>query len=124
MLKRDLIKYVRDKAKSGYKKADQCRICGGTSNLELHHYNGLTALLDRWIRTNNLSVKTEEDILSVRNAFIAQHTEELYEKVVTLCKPHHARLHEIYGKDPGLGTATKQEDWVEKQRAKTNSKVA
>ena len=36
-LKRDLVKYVRDKAKSGYQKETQCFICGETDNLEFHH---------------------------------------------------------------------------------------
>ena len=33
-LKRDLVKYVRDKAKSRYKKSNQCYICGDTENLD------------------------------------------------------------------------------------------
>jgi len=31
-LKRDLVKYVRDKAKSKYKKETECYICGSTEN--------------------------------------------------------------------------------------------
>ena len=33
--KRDLVKYVRDKAKSQYKKENECYICGNTDNLDL-----------------------------------------------------------------------------------------
>ena len=32
--KRDLVKYVRDKAKSQYKKGSECFICGNTDNLD------------------------------------------------------------------------------------------
>ena len=31
--KRDLVKYVRDKAKSQYKKGSECYICGSTDEL-------------------------------------------------------------------------------------------
>ena len=37
-LKRDLVKYVRDKAKSKYNKGTECFICGVTENLDFHHY--------------------------------------------------------------------------------------
>ena len=57
-LKRDLVKYVRDKAKSGYKKDTQCFICGETENLEFHHFYGLTELLDSWLKSNEITVKT------------------------------------------------------------------
>ena len=39
--KRDLVKYVRDKAKSQYKKGNTCYICGNTENLDFHHFYGL-----------------------------------------------------------------------------------
>ena len=45
-LKRDLVKYVRDKAKSQYKKDTECYICGSTENLDFHHFYGLTELLE------------------------------------------------------------------------------
>ena len=50
-LKRDLVKYVRDKAKSQYKKDTECYICGSQENLDFHHFNGLTELLDIWLRS-------------------------------------------------------------------------
>ena len=62
-LKRDLVKYVRDKAKSGYKKDTQCFICGETENLEFHHFYGLTELLDSWLKSNEITVKTVEQIM-------------------------------------------------------------
>ena len=117
-LKRDLVKYVRDKAKSRYRKNDKCYICGETENLDFHHFFGLTELLDHWIQKQGIKVETEEDILSAREIFIEQHEKELYDEAVTLCNMHHLRLHSIYGKRPKLVTAMKQKRWVEKQRVK------
>ena len=116
--KRDLVKYVRDKAKSRYQKSNNCYICGDTENLDFHHFFGLTELLERWLKKNNIVVETEEDILNIRETFIQKHEKELYDEAVTLCHLHHLRLHSIYGKRPKLITAMKQKRWVEKQRAK------
>ena len=44
-LKRDIVKYVRDKAKSRYEKASECRICGTNERLDFHHFYSLTLLL-------------------------------------------------------------------------------
>jgi len=116
--KRDLVKYVRDKAKSRYQKSNNCYICGDTENLDFHHFFGLTELLEKWLRKNKIVVETEEDILDVRETFIQIHEKELYDEAVTLCHLHHLRLHSIYGKRPKLITAMKQKRWVEKQRVK------
>ncbi len=43
-LKRDVVKYVRDKAKSKYKKGSACEICGETEQLDFHHFYSLTPL--------------------------------------------------------------------------------
>ena len=75
-LKRDLVKYVRDKAKSRYRKNDKCYICGETENLDFHHFFGLTELLDHWIQKQGIKVETEEDILSAREIFIEKHEKE------------------------------------------------
>ena len=37
-LKRDAVKYVRDKAKSKYEKGTECHICGETEQLDFHHF--------------------------------------------------------------------------------------
>jgi len=115
-LKRDLVKYVRDKAKSDYEKGTECRICGATEELDFHHFNGLTELLEKWLRGQKID--TAEKIMEVRDDFIAQHHKELYEDTVTLCHTHHMKLHSLYGKRPILSTAPKQARWVEKQRDK------
>ena len=117
-LKRDLVKYVRDKAKSQYKKGTECYICGSTENLDFHHFNGLTELLESWLKEKKIQVKEEDDILNLREQFIAEHRTELYDEAVTLCHEHHLRLHSIYGKRPKLVTAKKQIRWVGIQRDK------
>ena len=44
-LKRDVVKYVRDKAKSKYEKGTACGICGETEQLDFHHFYSLTPFL-------------------------------------------------------------------------------
>ena len=117
-LKRDLIKYVRDKAKAKYPKGSDCFICGSKENLDFHHFHGLTELLDIWLLRNKINISTAEDIISVRERFIEEHYQELYDEAVTLCHTHHLKLHSIYGKRPSLATAPKQKRWVGKQREK------
>ena len=117
-LKRDLVKYVRDKAKSKYKKEAECYICGSTENLDFHHFYGLTELLESWMKNKDITVETEEEILELREVFIKENEDKVYKQAVTLCHMHHLRLHNIYGKRPKLITAKKQERWVEIQRNK------
>ncbi len=117
-LKRDLVKYVRDKAKSQYKKGTNCYICGATENLDFHHFHGLTELLESWLKKNKIEITGEDDILNLREQFIAEHKLEVYDEAVTICHEHHLRLHSIYGKRPKLVTARKQQRWVDIQRDK------
>ena len=53
-LKRDVVKYVRDKAKSRYEKASACEICGATEQLDFHHFYSLTPLLNQWLQRTNM----------------------------------------------------------------------
>jgi len=117
-LKRDLVKYVRDKAKSKYKKDTHCYICGSTEKLDFHHFYGLTELLEWWMKENKITIETENEILELREHFIAENEDKVYTHAVTLCHSHHLRLHGIYGKRPKLVTAIKQQRWVEIQRDK------
>ena len=64
-LKRDLVKYVRDKAKSKYDKGTECRICGSKENLDFHHFYGLTELLEKWLREQKLVIQTAEEIMEM-----------------------------------------------------------
>jgi hypothetical protein len=116
--KRLAVKHVRDKAKAAYEKQDHCYICGTAEDLELHHFFSLTLMLERWARNKGYDITTDEGILAVREEFISEHTTELYDKVRTLCNPHHVALHKVYGKAPVLGSEPKQERWVELQKAK------
>ena len=114
-LKRDLVKYIRDKAKSGYKKGTECHICGTEEDLDFHHFYSLSPLLHKWVKQKKV---LPEDVLEFRDIFIEEHWAELYEHTVTICHEHHLQLHSIYGKDPSLATATKQKRWVDIQREK------
>lgn len=115
ILKRDLIKYIRDRAKSRYNKGSACEICSTTENLDFHHFYTMTPLLNKWLSRKKHS---PEDVMEWRDEFIAEHEQELFNDTVTLCHDHHLLLHSIYGKDPALGTAKKQMRWVEIQANK------
>jgi hypothetical protein len=114
-LKRDLVKYIRDRAKARYDKGTECFICSSTEELDFHHYNSLSPLLHRWVKANKLN---PSDVLEWRDRFIEEHMVELYDEAVTICHLHHLKLHEIYGRNPNLGTAKKQGRWVQRQRDK------
>jgi 5-methylcytosine-specific restriction endonuclease McrA len=116
--KRIPIKWIRDGAKSAYEKQSHCWICQSTTDLELHHTHSLTLLLDRWCHSEGIQLETDEDVLRIRDRFISEHHCEIYEQVYTLCNQHHVRLHQVFGKAPGLLTAPKQQRWIELQRDK------
>jgi hypothetical protein len=122
-LKRLEVKYIRDGAKSAYKKDTECYICGTNEELQLHHFHTVTLMWENWKRKNKIIIETAEDIMNVRDSFVLEHYKEMYEEVVTLCKFHHMeRLHKIYGKVPLLLTAKKQKIWCEKRREKEYKK--
>lgn len=112
------VKWVRDKAKSAYVKADSCYICNSKENLELHHLHSITILLNTWAEKNNLDISTDENILEVRDRFIEEHHTEIYDLVYTLCNRDHVRLHGVYGKAPSPSTVDKQKRWIEIQKSK------
>lgn len=115
-LKREVIKYVRDRTKSQYTIGESCEICKTKDKLELHHYYTISLLVEKWIDVKKYK---PEDVLDWRDEFINEHKRELYDEVVTLCNYHHQqRLHNIYGQSPPLNTASKQKTWVRIQRDK------
>lgn len=121
MLKRDPVKYIRDKAKARYEKGTECRICGSQVRLDFHHFYTLAPLLHKWLEEKKKirpEHYTDEYIVIWREEFIDDNWNELYEETVTLCHDHHLKLHSIYGRNPGLHTAGKQKKWVEIQRDK------
>lgn len=117
-LLRDKIKYVRDKAKARYRKGLLCEICGIEENLDFHHYYTMTPLFNKWCKEKGYTVKVVDDILNIRDLFISEHEDKIYNQTVTLCHPDHMKLHGVYGKDPALTTAEKQKNWVRIQREK------
>ena len=120
-LKRDPIKYIRDKAKAKYEKGSEYEICGTKVKLDFHHYYTLSPLYHQWIEAKKKirpDHYTNEYIVIWREEFIEDNWQELYFDTVTLCKPHHQKLHSIYGRNPPLHTAKKQMRWVEIQREK------
>lgn len=120
-LKREAVKYIRDKAKSKYEKGDRCEICGSTVRLDFHHFYTLANLLPKWLKEKSKLAPqhyTDDRVLLWRDEFIDDNWAELYEHTATLCHTHHLQLHSVYGKNPSLGTASKQKRWVEKQRDK------
>ena len=120
-LKRDPVKYIRDRAKSKYKKDDECFICGTTTELDFHHFYSLSPLSEvvKAKDKERPSHYTDEYIVIWRDEFIEDNWAELYEHTVTICHAHHLELHKIYGRNHRLGTAEKQMRWVEIQRDKT-----
>ena len=114
------VKWVRDRAKAAYVKNDTCCICGTGADLELHHFNSITLLLEKWASAKRYDISTDDGILAVRDEFIAEHNNELYEQVRTLCNKHHVSLHRIFGKAPPAGSATRQERWINIQEEKFN----
>ena len=116
-LSRYYVKWIRDAAKSSYQKKTYCEICGVTEELDFHHFYSVSELVHAWERING-EVKSDEEAIAERDRFIEQHKYELFEATVTLCNPHHMKLHSIYGKNPKLSTAKKQESWVRIQREK------
>jgi len=118
-LKRDIIKYVRDLAKSSYQKDKECFICGTEEELQFHHVNSLTLLWNKWAKKYSIIIDTVDDILVAREDFKGYHFKELYTETLTLCKNCHMnKLHKIYGKTPALGTAQKQLRWAQRMRDK------
>lgn len=123
-LKRYSVKYIRDAAKSAYVKDDHCCICDATEELQLHHYASLADLWTNWCRRNKIRIECVEDVLAIRDQFIAQHHDELYNDVVTLCKGHHQELHQNFGKAPAPGLAKAQDKWVALKRRKWLEKLS
>lgn len=115
---RTAIKWIRDLAKSHYKRDTKCAICGVEHELEFHHYNTVSLVLKQYAEDYDLSLDSKEEILAMREKFIKDKWHEMVEDAVTLCATHHKLLHKLYGKEPELHTASKQKIWVERQHEK------
>ena len=118
--KRIPVKWIRDRAKAAYDKKEFCYVCNTREDLELHHLQSITLLLNAWAERKSYDISTDEGILAVRDEFIEEHHKELYEDVFTLCNKHHVKLHGVYGKAPPLASGPKQSRWLEIQKARVN----
>jgi len=112
------VKWVRDKAKSAYEKQAACYICGTDKDLELHHFHSVTLLLTAWAALRGHDISTDAGICAVRDSFIAEHHDELYNQVRTLCNPHHVALHAVFGKAPAANSVERQSRWCDRQKDK------
>ena len=117
-LPRYFTKIIRDGAKNNYRKDTECYICGATEDLQFHHHNTISVLVNNWVNKHKLDVASLEEAQELRVVFISEHMDELYIHATTLCKTHHDKLHKVYGRNPILSTAPKQARWIEKQRVK------
>ena len=119
-LKRLPVKFVRDYIKKDYKLKDCCFICGSTDSLELHHLYSVSELFNQWCTKNKvLQIKNDEHIKELRVQFAQDCAEDLsHDNLYTLCKPHHVRLHTIYGQSYGNHLATKIKSWIYLQKEK------
>lgn len=120
--KRVAVKHCRDGIKANYKKDCECAVCGTAEDLELHHYTTFSLLLEQYCKERNISIETDEEVLAMRDQFYEDHWYELVDYTVTLCNTHHKQLHKIYGKQPALSTAKKQEAWVQKFKERLSGK--
>lgn len=121
---RTAVRWLRDGIKSNYVKAAECACCGCTTDLELHHYNTVSIILKNYCSEHGIPIDTDEEVLAMRDDFYKAYWHELVEHTVTLCATHHKALHKIYGREPALSTASKQENWVNRVHGRLSGKDA
>lgn len=121
--KRVAVKWIRDRAKSAYQKQDHCFICGAGVDLELHHLASINYLLETWAKHLGHDISTDNGVLAIRDQFIAEHHQEIYVDVFTLCNRHHVELHGVYGKSPLPHTVALQQRWLERRRDQAAGKT-
>lgn len=117
-LKRLPVKYIRDYIKKDYIKDTKCYICDSTQELELHHLYSLSQLFNSWCTKNKINIDNV-DILVIRTQFYEDNKVALdNSNLVTLCKKHHMRLHNIYGQTYSNNLIPKIRNWLEVQKNK------
>ena len=113
------VKWVRDSIKSKYKEKEPCYICGSEENIELHHLYSVSELWNNWLKKNHITINTDEDVLANRNTFEQDNLDFLSnDNLFSLCKPHHLKLHSVYGKSYTNYMGGKVRNWIEKQKIK------
>jgi hypothetical protein len=113
------VKWIRDGIKKNYKEREDCFICGSNEVIELHHIYSISELWNNWLRENKLSVNCDADVLDNRSKFEQDNLEKLSnDNLYSLCKVHHLRLHQIYGKSYSNYMGERVREWIYKQRDK------
>lgn len=124
MLKREPVKHVRDGMKSRYKSREPCYICGSEELIELHHLYCVSELWNAWALKNRIKISSDDDVRAYRIQFEAEHQDKLNnDNLYSLCKAHHSRLHQIFGKSYSNYTALKVGEWLERQKAQYGEKL-
>jgi hypothetical protein len=116
---REYVKIVRDGMKSKYKDKEPCYICGSVENIELHHIYSVAELWNTWVKVNKLVIEDGNHVFTIRKQFEADNIDKLSnDNLYSLCKPHHAKLHQIYGKSYSNYMGERVKSWLDKQRDK------
>lgn len=113
--KRIPIKYVRDLIKKNYKKISKCYICNSSQDLEFHHLHSIAELWNNWCSKNKVTINTVIDIKTHRVKFEEEHR-EILKDTVTLCKPHHERLHSIFGQRYNNIMVPRIKKWIDNEK--------
>lgn len=117
------VKWIRDSIKSKYKEREPCFICGSSDNIELHHIYSVSELWNIWIKQNKITITTDQDVLQCRKQFEEDNASSLSnDNLYSLCKAHHLRLHQIYGKSYSNYMGDKVRNWIHKQREQYGDK--
>lgn len=114
------VKFVRDFIKKDYTLRDKCYICASTDKLELHHIYSLSEVFHNWCDKHKIKDITSVDqIKKLRVIFYEDELDKLTpDNLYTLCKPHHEKLHNIYGQRYSNIKAAKVLNWLNKMREK------
>jgi hypothetical protein len=111
------VKWIRDGIKSKYKEKEPCYICGSTVDIELHHIYSVSELWNNWILKNKIKIISDADVLECRKQFEEDNSSLLCnDNLYSLCKAHHTKLHQIYGKSYSNYMGDKVRTWLERQR--------
>ena len=117
------VKWVRDGIKKNYKDREPCFICGVEEDIELHHIYSVSELWNNWLRENRITIACDEDVLVNRTQFEQDNADKLSnDNLYSLCKAHHLKLHQIYGKSYSNYMGDRVRDWIYKQRDKYGDK--
>jgi hypothetical protein len=117
------VKWVRDSIKSKYKEKEPCFICGSEIDIELHHLYSVSELWNVWLRENRITISCDQDVIANRSRFEQDNADKLSnDNLFSLCKPHHLKLHQIYGKSYSNYMGDRVRSWIQKQQEKNGDR--